>query len=126
MRAPQDLPEVTDFELMDWVEKLPGIYIKEISRDPDIAVDFGRFTARYPMHEFQTIKEALHITAGRCRLIFLNGRELNLKVGQQVVIPPKTAFSLEPVSIHRDLPAVVEMIIATTPAWFKEDIVMHE
>jgi mannose-6-phosphate isomerase-like protein (cupin superfamily) len=126
MKAFYDLPDVTDFEAMDWIQKQPGIYIKEISRDADIAVDFGRFTSAYPMHEFQTIKEVLHITAGKCKIIFLSGGELTLEVGQQIIIPPHTAFAIEPIAVLQDMPPLVEMIIATTPAWFEEDIVMHE
>jgi hypothetical protein len=111
--------DLLDFNNMPWVEKMPGIQIKEGPGMAGMSYDLGWFTADYPMHRFRTTTMTLMVRDGACNIVFADGQEPRLQLGSRIIIPPMTWFSVVPATM-------VLLGIACTPCWNAADMELFD
>ena len=112
-----------DYSKQEWIEKMPGIFIKEAQLSPHVSLDQGRFWARYPMHRNLRSEMLLQVTDGACEIEFRRRPTLQLTPGQVVAIPVFTDFAIQPIVWLGHHDRFVEMNIVCAPAWRLEDVV---
>jgi hypothetical protein len=104
-----------DYQVLPRIEKLPGIWIKEVPTPLSISVDYGIFEEVFPEHCYQSTTIALCVTKGICAVMYDYGREAVLSSGSTLVIPPGVYFKIIPVG-------KVELFVVCTPAWDGADV----
>ena len=105
-----------DYFNLESIEKLPGIWIKEVSTTLALSVDYGIFEDVFPEHCYLSTTIALCVTQGACDVDYDYGDTAFMLVGSTLVIPPGVYFRITP-------RPRVEMFIACTPAWDRADVV---
>lgn len=119
-------PTVVDYHAVEWEQKAIGIWIKEAVVSDVMSCDRGRFTSRYPFHRFKTTTICIQVRNGSCQIDFGQGRSVELRVDQHMIIPPLTAFAVVPLPQLKGSGFFVEMDIVSVPAWNANDLEMLE
>lgn len=114
--ASPNLAVITDYGVLPRIEKLPGVWIKEVASNLDLSVDYGIFEQPFPEHCYQSTTISLCVTRGQCEVNYDYGRSVWLEVGSTLTIPSGIYFLIKP-------SPRVEMFIACTPAWDGADVV---